>query len=31
MPTLAPGAVIPLGLLGILIAFQHPAAGRSSR
>ena len=31
MPTLAPGAMIMLGLLGILIALQHPAAGRASR
>jgi len=27
MPTLAPGAMILLGMLGILIALQHPAAG----
>jgi len=27
MPTLAPGTMILLGLLGILIALQHPAAG----
>ena len=27
MPTLAPGATIMLGLLGILLALQHPAAG----
>lgn len=31
MPTLAPGAMILLGLLGILIALQYPAAGRGSR
>ena len=31
MPTLAPGAMILLGLLGILIALQHPAGGRASR
>ncbi len=31
MPTVAPGAVILLGLPGILIAIQHPAAGRASR
>ena len=31
MPTLAPGAMIMLGLLGIVIALQHPAAGRASR
>ena len=30
MPTLAPGAMILLGMLGILIALQHPAAGRSA-
>ncbi len=30
MPTLAPGAMILLGLLGILVALQHPAAGRSA-
>lgn len=30
MPTLAPGAMIMLGLLGILIALQHPAAGGGS-
>ena len=30
MPTLAPGAMIMLGLLGILIALQHPAAGGDS-
>lgn len=30
MPTLAPGAMILLGLLGILIALQHPAAGGGS-
>lgn len=27
MPTLAPGAMIMLGMLGILIALRHPAAG----
>ena len=30
MPTLAPGAMILLGMLGILIALQHPAAGSGS-
>ena len=30
MPTLAPGAMIMLGLLGILVALQHPAAGGCS-
>jgi len=30
MPTLAPGAMIMLGLLGILVALQHPAAGGGS-
>ncbi len=30
MPTLAPGAMILLGMLGILIALQHPAAGGGS-
>ena len=30
MPTLAPGAMILLGLLGILVCLQHPAAGRSA-
>ena len=30
MPTLAPGAMILLGMLGILIALQHPAAGGES-
>ncbi len=30
MPTLAPGAMISLGLLGILVCLQHPAAGRSA-
>ena len=31
MPALAPGAIIVLGLLGILIALDHPAAsGRSA-
>ena len=27
MPTLAPGAMILLGMLGILVALRHPAAG----
>lgn len=27
MPTLAPGAMILLGMLGILVALQHPAGG----
>lgn len=31
MPTLAPGAMILLGLLGILVALQHPPAGRENR
>lgn len=31
MPTLAPGAMIMLGLLGILVALQHPAAGPPNR
>ena len=30
MPTLAPGAMIMLGLLGILVCLQHPAADRSA-
>ena len=30
MPTLAPGAMILLGMLGILVALQHPAAGGES-
>jgi len=30
MPTLAPGAMIMLGMLGMLIALQHPAAGSDS-
>ncbi len=30
MPTLAPGAMILLGMLGTLIALQHPAAGGGS-
>ena len=30
MPTLAPGAMILLGMLGILIALRHPAAGGDS-
>lgn len=30
MPTLAPGAMISLGLLGILVCHQHPAAGGSA-
>ena len=30
MPALAPGAMIMLGMLGILVALQHPAAGRES-
>ena len=30
MPTLAPGAMILLGMLGILVALQHPAAGGGS-
>ncbi len=30
MPTLAPGAMILLGMLGILVALQHPAAGGDS-
>ncbi len=31
MPTLAPGAMILLGLLGILVAHQHPADRRALR
>ena len=30
MPALAPGAMILLGMLGILVALQHPAAGGDS-
>ena len=30
MPTLAPGAMILLGMLGMLVALQHPAAGGSA-
>ncbi len=30
MPALAPGAMILLGMLGILVALQHPAAGGES-
>ncbi len=30
MPSLAPGAMISLGLLGILVCLQHPAAGGGS-
>ncbi len=31
MPTLAPGAMISLGLVGILVALEHPACDRTAR
>lgn len=30
-PALAPGAMIPLGLIGLLFAFRHPGLARSKR
>lgn len=30
-PALAPGAMIPLGLIGLLFAFRHPGGPRSKR
>jgi hypothetical protein len=30
-PALAPGALIPLGMIGLLLTFRHPALARSKR